>query len=190
MPKISEERRAERREQILDAARGCFAEHGYEGATVARLEEATGLSRGAIFNYFASKEDLFIALAVEDSRRLSELWLERGLPAVVDEVYGLDPAWLGVYLELVRRTRTDEDFHRRIEEHHAAVGPANRAKIEDAQRTGEFRDDLQARDIGRFVNLVLNGLALARASGDEMPPAALVLQLLDDAVGGRNGPSA
>ena len=40
-------------------------------------------------------------------------------------------------------------------------------------------------DIGRFVNLVLNGLALARASGDEMPPADLVLRLLDDAVGGR-----
>jgi AcrR family transcriptional regulator len=49
MPKISEERRAERREQILAGARRCFAEHGYEGATVARLEEAIGL-RGAIFN--------------------------------------------------------------------------------------------------------------------------------------------
>ena len=56
MPKISEERKAERRQQILDGARRSFAEHGYEGATVARLEAAIGLSRGAIFNYFASKE--------------------------------------------------------------------------------------------------------------------------------------
>jgi TetR/AcrR family transcriptional regulator, transcriptional repressor of aconitase len=29
MPKISEERKAERREQILAGARRCFAEHGY-----------------------------------------------------------------------------------------------------------------------------------------------------------------
>ncbi len=64
MPKISDERKTERREQILAGARRCFAENGYEGATVARLEEATGLSRGAIFNYFASKEDLFVELAV------------------------------------------------------------------------------------------------------------------------------
>ena len=187
MPKISEERKAERREQILVAARRCFAEHGYEGATVARLEEATGLSRGAIFNYFASKEELFIELAVEDSRRISDLWVNEGLAAVVEEVLDLDPAWLGVYLELVRRTRTDPDFRRRIEERQQEVVPVNRARIEEAQRTGELRDDLEPRDLGRFVNLVLNGLALARASGDETPSAELVVALLDDAVGGRDG---
>jgi TetR/AcrR family transcriptional regulator, transcriptional repressor of aconitase len=186
MPKISEERKAERREQILGGARRCFAEHGYEGATVARLEDATGLSRGAIFNYFASKEDLFVELAVEDAHRMSEVWLTGGLPALVEEVLELDPAWLGVYLELVRRARTDRDFHRRIEERQQEVAPVNRARIEEAQRTGELRDDLAAKDIGQFVNLVLNGLALARASGDETPSPDLVLALLEDAVGGRD----
>jgi AcrR family transcriptional regulator len=190
MPKISEERKAERREQILGAARRCFAEHGYEGATVTRLEQATGLSRGAIFNYFPSKEELFVELAVEDAQRLSELWVNQGLPAVVGEVLELDPAWLAVYLELVRRVRTDPEFKRRIDERQAEVGPVNRARIEEAQRSGEFRDDVEARDIGRFVNLVLNGLALARASGDELPPADLVLRLLDGAVGGRDGHAA
>ena len=190
MPKISEERRTERREQILAAARGCFAEHGYEGATVARLEEATGLSRGAIFNYFSSKEELFVELAVEDARRISDLWVNEGLAAVVQEVLELDPAWLGVYLELVRRTRTDPDFRRRIDERQQEVVPVNRARIEEAQRTGELRDDLEPRDLGRFVNLVLNGLALTRASGEETLSAELVIRLLDDAVGGRSGPSA
>lgn len=183
MPKISDERKAERREQILAAARGCFAEHGYEGATVARLEEASGLSRGAIFNYFGSKEDLFVELAVEDSRRLSDLWVNEGLPAVVREIFELDPAWLGVYLELVRRVRTDSDFRRRIEERQKAFAPVNRAKIEEVQRAGEFRGDLEPKDIGAFLNLVLNGLALARASGDEMPRPDLVLQLLENGVG-------
>ena len=190
MPKISEERKAERREQILAGARSCFAEYGYEGATVARLEHAIGLSRGAIFNYYPSKEELFVELAVEDAQRISDLWVNQGLAAVVGEVLELDPAWLAVYLELVRRVRTDPEFHRRIEERQQEVVPVNRARIEEAQRTGEFRDDLEARDIGKFVNLVLNGLALTRASGEEVPPADLVLRLLDDAIGGRNGRSA
>jgi AcrR family transcriptional regulator len=185
MPKISEERKTERREQILAGARGCFAEHGYEGATVARLEAATGLSRGAIFNYFASKEELFLELAAEDSQRLSDLWVSEGLPSVVQEIFEADPAWLGVYLELIRRVRTDPDFCRRMEERQREFAPANRARVEEAQRTGELRADLQPKEIGAFVNLVLNGLALARASGDEMPRADLVLQLLEDAVGGR-----
>ena len=82
MPKISDERKAERREQILEGARRCFAEHGYEGATVAKLEREIGLSRGAIFNYFASKEDLFIELAGRDTKRVSRVFIEEGLEGV------------------------------------------------------------------------------------------------------------
>jgi TetR/AcrR family transcriptional regulator, transcriptional repressor of aconitase len=187
MPKISDERKTERREQILAGARRAFAEYGYEGATVARLEAATGLSRGAIFNYFPSKEDLFAELAVRDSARMSEVFLERGLEGVVREVVELDPAWLTVYLELFRRVRTDTVFRRKVEQsqHQSAAVEANRARIAESQRSGELRSDLEPKEIGAFVNLVLNGLALARASGDELPPAELVLSLLDDAIGGR-----
>jgi TetR/AcrR family transcriptional regulator, transcriptional repressor of aconitase len=183
MPKISDERRAERLEQILEGARRCFAENGYEGATVAKLEREIGLSRGAIFNYFPSKEDLFVELAVRDSARMSEIWREQGLGAIVREVVELDPAWLSVYLELFRRVRNDDDFRERIESRQKEVAPANRARIEEAQRNGEFRDDLGPREIGIFVNLVVNGLALMRAGGEELPSTDLVLSLLRDAIG-------
>ncbi|CAN5142819.1 TetR/AcrR family transcriptional regulator [soil metagenome] len=184
MPKISDERRTERRKQILDAACRCFAEHGYEGATVARLEQEVGLSRGAIFNYFGSKEDLFVELAVQDSKRISDVWVNEGLEALVREVLELDPAWLGVNLELVRRVRTDRDFRKRVEKRQEALGPINRARVEQAQRDGEFREDLEPREIGMFVNLVLNGLALLRAQGEEPPRVDLVVELLEDAIGG------
>jgi TetR/AcrR family transcriptional regulator, transcriptional repressor of aconitase len=183
MPKISDERKAERREQILDGARRCFAENGYEGATVGKLEQEVGLSRGAIFNYFPSKEDLFVELAVRDTARMSEVWIDQGLEAVVREVVELDPAWLSVYLELFRRIRNDADFRERIESRQKDLAPANRARIEEAQRDGEFRDDLGPKEIGIFVNLVLNGLALMRAGGEELPSTEFVLSLLRDAIG-------
>ena len=183
MPKISDERRAERLEQILEGARRCFAENGYEGATVAKLEREIRLSRGAIFNYFPSKEDLFVELAVRDSARMSEIWRDQGLGAIVREVMELDPAWLSVYLELFRRVRNDDDFREQIESRQKEIAPANRARIEEAQSTGEFRDDLGPREIGIFVNLVLNGLALMRAGGEELPSTDLVLSLLRDAIG-------
>jgi TetR/AcrR family transcriptional regulator, transcriptional repressor of aconitase len=191
MPKISDERKTERREQILEGARRCFAEHGYEGATVAKLEREIGLSRGAIFNYFPSKEDLFVELAVRDNARISEIWINKGLDAVVREVVELDPAWLSVVLELFRRARTDPEFKRRVEVGHERLAAANRARLEEAQRAGEFRDDLSAKEIGTFVSLVLNGLAVMRAGGDELPSTELVLSLLRDAIGGarRDTPS-
>ena len=183
MPKISDERRTERREQILEGARRCFAENGYEGATVVKLEDEIGLSRGAIFNYFPSKEDLFIELAARDNARMSEIWINEGLDAVVREVVELDPAWLSVVLELFRRARTDPEFKERFEARHKHLAAANRERLEETQRAGEFRDDLPAKEIGTFVNLVLNGLAVMRAGGDDLPSTDLVLELLRDAIG-------
>ena len=73
MPKVSEEHKTRRREEILEAAQRVFARHGFEGATVTRLEEETGLSRGAIFSYFENKDDLFIAVVARSSGRLTEI---------------------------------------------------------------------------------------------------------------------
>ncbi len=184
MPKISDERKAERREQILDAARGCFAEFGYEGATVVRLEHATGLSRGAIFNYFPSKQELFIELAVRDNVRISELWVNEGLEAVIREIREADPNWLAVYLELVRRVRTDKEFREHLEERYQEITPANRARLEEARRSGELRSDVNLKELGQFLNLILNGLALQLAAGEDVPPTKLIVRLLDDAIGG------
>jgi AcrR family transcriptional regulator len=186
MPKISDERKAERREQILDGAQRAFARYGFEGATVNRLEREIGLSRGAIFNYFPSKDDLFIALCRRDSHRVSELFVGGGVEAVLRAILDIDPAWYGVYLELTRRVRTDEEFRRRLEAQVQDIRPVNRARIEQAQRDGEFRDDLEPQEIGAFLNVVLGGLAVQRVEGETPPASELILRLLDDAIGGRS----
>ena len=67
VPKLSDAEKEVRRRRVLDGARRCFARYGYDGATVVRLEREIGLSRGAIFNWFPSKQELFLALAAEDN---------------------------------------------------------------------------------------------------------------------------
>src|SRR5688500_19936811 len=103
MPKVSEEHKEARREQILAGAQRAFARHGYEGATVARLEEETGLSRGAIFNYFENKEALFIALVLRSSDRFVEIWLDQGFRALLEAIVHEDPAWLTVLVDAAWR---------------------------------------------------------------------------------------
>ena len=170
--------------------RGAASPRRLRGGPVAKLENAIGLSRGAIFNYFPSKEDLFIELAVRDSARMSEIWINEGLEAVVREVVELDPAWLSVYLELFRRVRNEPELPRADRVAAGAGRSANRERIEQAQADGDFRDDLAPKEIGIFVNLVLNGLALMRAGGEELPSTELVLQLLRDAIGPGSRPYA
>ena len=115
MPKVSPEHKQRRREEILEGAQRAFARHGYEGATVARLEEETGLSRGAIFSYFENKEALFISVVGRSSERLVEIWLERGFRALLEAIVHEDPEWLSVQIEATRRVRTEERFREQLE---------------------------------------------------------------------------
>jgi AcrR family transcriptional regulator len=190
MPKISEERKTERREQILAGARRCFAAHGYEGATVARLEEEIGLSRGAIFNYFASKEGLFLELARRDNERLVRLWIEKGWMETLREITTEDPDWLGVYLEMTRRVRTDPDFAKRMEERQdAELRPVLIQHIEAEQRSGALRNDLPAEKVGGFISLVANGVAFQAATGTPIRDFDALVELVRSAVtseAGRN----
>ena len=113
VPKLSEAAKVERQERILEGARRCFARHGYEGATVVRLEEEIGLSRGAIFNWFDSKQELFLALAARDNERLLTVFADEGLEAILEALLTDDPDWLAVYLEFGRRMRTDAELRER-----------------------------------------------------------------------------
>ena len=62
-PSTRRERRAAlRRSQILDAAEAVFTAKGYHGATTREIAEAADVSEGTLYNYFASKRDLFIGL--------------------------------------------------------------------------------------------------------------------------------
>lgn len=53
------------RARILEAALTCFLDHGYEGTTVARIREASGVSNGALFHHFPSKDAIAGALYAE-----------------------------------------------------------------------------------------------------------------------------
>jgi AcrR family transcriptional regulator len=65
VPKIAEQARAARREQIIAAGLACFARSGYHATTMADIAAQAGLSKGTPYLYFAGKEALFLALHEE-----------------------------------------------------------------------------------------------------------------------------
>ena len=66
MPKVSEEYKKNRRSQIVETARECFIKHGYQKASMSEIIAATGLSAGAIYNHFSSKDEIILAAARMD----------------------------------------------------------------------------------------------------------------------------
>ena len=183
MPKVSPERKEERRAEILEGARRCFARHGYEGATVARLEEEIGLSRGAIFNYFPNKQALFVEVAAASSEQFTSIWLEQGFRAMLEALVEEDPDWLSVQVEAIRRIRTDAGFRRLVEEHEERFRERLPERL--AQLRRQVRRDVPIQEAAIFLSLVANGLALRRSVDDPMPDLDLLAELVERGVGPR-----
>ena len=130
MPIVSDEELQRRRGEIIDAARACFARYGYEGATVARLEAATGKTRGAIFHHFEDKEALFLAIAKADAERQAQVVSERGLVDVMRDML-IDREsndWFTTRSEILRKLRTDPEFETRWREHQEVLDRAVRER--------------------------------------------------------------
>jgi len=63
----------ERPEEILEAALTVFAEKGYRPATMDAIAREAGITKGTIYLYFASKEDLFVSMVRSKLRALADL---------------------------------------------------------------------------------------------------------------------
>lgn len=63
MPKVTEQHRERRRDQIVDAALRSFSAKGFQGASMADIIAESGLSAGAIYGHFESKQHLALAVA-------------------------------------------------------------------------------------------------------------------------------
>ncbi len=74
MPKVTLEHRTARHEQIVDAARRCAVEQGFHKTTMADVIRESGLSAGAVYGYFKSKDEIVSAIADQALSNVDELF--------------------------------------------------------------------------------------------------------------------
>ncbi|NJC65351.1 TetR/AcrR family transcriptional regulator [Planosporangium flavigriseum] len=195
MPRVSQDQLDARRREILAGARTCFARHGYEGATVRRLEDEIGLSRGAIFHHFRDKESLFLAVAEDDAVAMVATVAEHGLVQVMRDLLAraAEPAvgatgepevagWLGTQLEVSRRLRTDPEFAKRWAARSEAISAATRERLTRQREAGVLRADVPVDVLAQFLELAYDGLVLHLATGRPADDLDVVLDLVEETV--------
>lgn len=82
-PSQFEEIREKSKEKIVQTALRCFAEHGYDATSIARISKEAGVSKGLMYNYFHSKEDLLYAVlnqAFEHGDELAKTMMQAKSP--------------------------------------------------------------------------------------------------------------
>ncbi|WP_408006660.1 TetR/AcrR family transcriptional regulator [Pseudalkalibacillus sp. A8] len=73
MPKVSKKYKEEKIAAILDASAHCFANKGYNDTTVDDIAKASGTSKGSIYLYFSSKEEIFYRLNERRTEKFFEI---------------------------------------------------------------------------------------------------------------------
>jgi len=165
---------AERRSQILRAARAVFIQKGYLAARVEDVAKRAGLSKGAVYFYFSSKRELFLSL-VQEEHESTYSFLDSAetdqRPAVV-KLLDLGQKYLDYFAGLKSPPR----FFLMM--------------CEQGIRDDEIREECQAVH-ARFVDAAARILAQGMAEGAFRPadPVA-VAQMLKAIIDGMAGQSA
>ncbi|GAA2392746.1 TetR/AcrR family transcriptional regulator [Streptomyces glaucosporus] len=177
MARVSQEHLDARRRQILDGARRCFARNGFHATSMQDVLREAGLSAGAVYRYFRSKDELVAAIALEVFEEVGGAFeavsrSEDPPPPgrILGEVLRLvlgdgeeervpPPLLVQVWAETLRSAELAEA----LDKGYARVREAWVRIVGAYQRRGLMRDDVPADQVARTLIGVAQGFLLQRA---------------------------
>lgn len=138
----------ERKRAILEAAGGVFAEFGYEGASLAQVAKACGLSQAGLLHHYPSKELLLIAmLAYRDS--------EAGAQFDMESIPGFQSAAQGVaamFADQLQRPELIRLFVKITAEATSVGHPAHEWAVHRYDWTRHLYSQMLQRDIDEGIS--------------------------------------
>jgi AcrR family transcriptional regulator len=106
-----QERAVVTREHLIQAARVVFARQGFESARIEEIAAQAGKTRGAFYDNFRDKEDVFFAIFEEDiARDQGKIVEEMSLAADLDQRIGVLARYLGEMLRDKQRILLNLEF--------------------------------------------------------------------------------
>lgn len=185
---ISDEAEDAIRDRLLGAAARVFARNGYEGTRILDIVREAGLSTGAVYGRFRSKNDLLRAAIVEQAGDVAHLD-EPGTTRVADLIARMGRATTGelsdreaVRLEAFVASRREPEIAQAIAEASSALRMSMQPLVEAAALDGTVAGDIDPEAVLFFVRTVGLGLLLQRAAGLPAPDSNAWSTLVDRVV--------
>lgn len=183
MPKVSKEYLTSRREEILDAALVCFSRDGFHRTTMRDIVSESGLSPGAIYNYFKSKEEIVEAIASQrqtKEKRLVRDAIEAGPPgnsllrirdAFLDELNSpKERLRRRVSVQLWAEAQRDPNIRKLVRRSFEEPRKLIFEVLSAAQKEGALATSIDLDALASFLIAAFHGLVLQREWDDRFSP--------------------
>jgi TetR/AcrR family transcriptional repressor of uid operon len=178
------ERRDHQIRRILDAATACFRRHGFQGASMQQICAEAGMSPGALYRYFESKEAIIEAISEEDRRQDAEVFsgiltnpdvVEGMVAAAMTHIRhmhekGTAPLFAEICAESMRNPSVDGFCRRNMEQVAGMFG----AYLGEAQERGEIDPPVELDVVLPVMMSIAHGMAL-----NDLPARGVPLEKLE-----------
>lgn len=177
-----EREKEQRREEIITAAQKVFFEKGLPAATMDEIAEVAELSKGTLYLYYKSKEDLYLAVAMRGSEIMYRMF-EQAAPkhkSVLERIMAIGDAYFQFFQQYRDYFRMyeyfeNQQFHKQVSQEMLMCCANNDQKIwnlvvgiiQDGITQGIFDADLDPRQAA--IILWANGNALMRLMDRDDP---------------------
>jgi AcrR family transcriptional regulator len=175
VPRVSEDHLTARREQILVAARTCFLRNGIHSTTMQDLIREAGLSVGAVYRYFKSKNEIINAIATSVAGGLAVLLEEiattqppLALPEALSRVLDLLDVQLGpdgnfpLALQIWAEATLDPAIGEIVRERYVVMRDTFETIARNAMTSGELPADADPAAVATALFGMMPGYALQR----------------------------
>jgi len=179
MPQVSPAHTAARREEILAAAKSCFVRYGLRRTSMREIQRESGLSAGALYDYFESKDAIVVALgekllapptallaAAADARdplAAIQLVLER-MRVNLAAVHAAGGT-LEVRLQFLAEATVESPFRGMAQEFVGGVTEAVATALRAANTAGTLRPEADPDVLAQALTALVQGLVVQLAVG-------------------------
>ena len=165
-------------ERVLAEAMEVFWRHGFEGASFAEIERRTGIKKASLFAAYGDKRSLFckaLGHYQEQSRQACREKLRKGTPKRAIREWFLSAAAMAKgeaasrgclqVNTVVELAPHDEDVAALAREHTRLLVEILTEVIAAGQERGEFRSDVPAASLAKYLMSSISGLAVGGKAG-------------------------
>ena len=174
MPKVTSMYKAEVREKIIQAANASFAQTGFDRTKMEDIAKRLGLSKGTIYLYFKSKEDLFLGICEynikQGDKEDAGLFVKKENIAsdaeqIYDNIRRREQGNDRVMLEMVAESARNSKLRKAMYELHVKVQDHAMQAVKNKIDEGFLKKDVDAASLAIALVALYDGLAVNRMLG-------------------------